>query len=1100
MKFGQSILRASLAAVFAMSAVGVHAPLLGAQQTGIIRGIVVDEASARPIELASVSIDGTQLGSMTDANGRYTITNVPLGPQTVRVRLIGYGSDARPVVVGAAAAEVNFRLQRTAIRIADFVVTGVSGVTEAVKLPFEVAKVTAADIPVPAVTAIGALQGKIAGATVVQGSGRPGSAPSIMLRGPTSINSQGRTQEPLVIVDGVILGGDVQDAFGTIISGGLSDVDPNDIESIEVVKGAAAASLYGSRAANGVINITTRSGASLAENSTNYTLRTEYGVNQLAGEIGIARNHGLRMNAGQTRFVNGAGVEFDWVEQARIRSLGGDYLTPLNDVANGWLNFQDNVWPGPVYDHVDELFDPGSYGQTTITASGRSASTNYHLSLSNLLQQGVLYNLDGFSRTSLRVNLDQGVRQDLQVSVRTSYSRSKDDGQNSGDLNALGPQALFSVTRMPYGVSLFERDDNGDLILLPDLQGENDNPIYGLANSERNDERERFLGGINLRYSPLTWFDLEGNASYDRANVNRNFFFDKGFKTAREDPTLNDGYVFRDGWLTEAVNGSVTATVRRTFGDLNTRTQARYLYEGEHFDYVRASGSTLAVEDVTTVTGAQTQRITRSSIEDTRSEGYFLISNFDFRDRYIIDALVRRDGSSLFGSNERWQTYWRAAGAWRLSQEQFWTPLSDELNEFKLRYSVGTAGGRPRFNAQYESYYLVDGVVSGGENLGNADLKPEHVTEHEAGIDLRAFDRVDFTLNYATSTAKDQILRIPLSAPAGFQWQWRNAGTLKSHTLEATLGAQIMQRRDFSWSGRLLFDRTRQRITELNVPEYQYGFDQQPLEAVFLARSGERIGTFYGYKFAKSCGDLPTGTDCGNFMNNDDGYFVYVGPGATYLQGMNGGPGGAPLWGTDGPVINGNTVKWGAPVIMADASGDQILPLGNTTPDFNMAWSNTFNYKRFTVYGLLDGTFGPEIYNVPRHWAYFENYSADQDQAGKPDELKKPQSYYSLILYKQLGPPNSHFVEDGSFVKLREVSVRYSFSPNLVSRIPLMGGGRGIAVSLIGRNLYTWTDYTGYDPEVGYAGGDTGSAAIGRFDGFAYPNFRSFTGALEITF
>ncbi|MBA2246235.1 MAG: SusC/RagA family TonB-linked outer membrane protein [Gemmatimonadetes bacterium] len=1058
-----------------------------AQQTGTVQGTVVDATTARPLPNAQVFITGTQLGTLTNAQGRFQIVNVPAGQQNVRVNLIGYTEETRSVNVTAGqAAGVTFRIQETALELQEIVVTGVAGATTRAKLPFTVDKVNADALPVPAVDAGSAIQGKVVGATVISGSGRPGSAPSIMLRGPTSINAQGRSQEPLYIVDGVILGASIV------------DIDANDIESIEVVKGAAAASLYGSRASNGVIQITTRSGRALGSDMTRYTFRTEYGVNQLAGGINIAQNHPYRLNASGTRFVTSGGVEFDWLEEA-IRASNAYPATassvarqPTLNGANIWNTFQDQPWPGGTYDHIGTFFRPGDFSLSQLSVEGRSGGTNYLASFNNTLQQGVMTGLNGFNRSSFRLNLDQGVRDNLQLSARTFYSTSTQDGQIAD-----GGGPLFTLTRMPAGVPLTTRDSLGNVINVPDITGENQNPLYVLQNSDRADDRERFLGGANLRFSPIIWVDLDANLSYDRSNVNRHQFNFKGFRTARPSSTLNQGYVYRDGWLNEAINGSVTSTFRRSLGALNTRTQLRYLYEAEHYDYTRASGTNLAVEGVTSLTAAREQRITRSETQDIRSEGYYLITNLDFADRYILDALVRRDGSSLFGANERWQTYYRGAAAWRVSEEPFWAGLGDAISEFKLRYSLGTAGGRPRFNAQYETFTVVDGVVN-PQNLGNANLKPEFVVEQEMGIDATLMNRIGLTLTYAHSEARDQILRVPLAGYTGFVQQWQNAGTLESNTWEASIEAPLVRRDNFSWSTRLLFDRTRQTITELNVPEYQYGFPQQGLTAVFFAREGEPLGRFYGARWATGCSDLPSGlqSDCaaGAFQQNDEGYLVYVGQGNSWRDGIRNN-----LWGTAGPTVRGTPLMWGTPIVAQDEDGNTLLPLGSTMPDFNFSLANTINWRGFSLYGLVDATMGVNVYNLPRHWSYFERYSADQDQAGRDEETKKPIGYHSA-LYRQLEPPNSHFVEDGSFVKLREVSVRYRFGPEQLANVPVLGGLGGVGLSLVGRNLLTWTDYSGFDPEVGFAGGDVGSAAIARFDGFNYPNFRSFTAAVEITF
>jgi hypothetical protein len=300
------------------------------------------------------------------------------------------------------------------------------------------------------------------------------------------------------------------------------------------------------------------------------------------------------------------------------------------------------------------------------------------------------------------------------------------------------------------------------------------------------------------------------------------------------------------------------------------------------------------------------------------------------------------------------------------------------------------------------------------------------------------------------------------------------------------LEAALVDGPEFGWNSRVNWDRTRQEITQLDLAPYRTGF--------FYIREGEELGTFYGTRWASTCSDLPEGTDCADFDVNDDGYLVYVGAGNSYTDGI-----AKDLWGTRGES-GGNSYDWGIPNKSTDAEGSQFLFMGNTTPDFNLSWSNNFRYKNFSIYALLDGEFGADVYNQTRAYAYRDNRSGDQDQAGKADGLKKNLNY-GQVLYN-VNANSSHFVEDGTFVKLREASVRYTLDQNTVQDLFGGLGIDGMSLNLIGRNLLTFTDYTGYDPEsgTGASGSGGGSEAIGRVDNFGYPNFRTFTAALEIIF
>jgi hypothetical protein len=310
-----------------------------------------------------------------------------------------------------------------------------------------------------------------------------------------------------------------------------------------------------------------------------------------------------------------------------------------------------------------------------------------------------------------------------------------------------------------------------------------------------------------------------------------------------------------------------------------------------------------------------------------------------------------------------------------------------------------------------------------------------------------------------------------------------------------------MQSRSFDWSARVLFDRMRQEITAMNVPAYTYGVNGQDMGDLFYARAGEELGTFYGKAYATSCADLMGGATCSEFVVNDDGILVWVGSGGSLSN---------PQWGTTGPVFgflgSNQTLSWGSPFYswgIDRVTGDttSYLPVGNTTPDYTLAFSTTARWGGLSVYALLESVQGFDVYNQPQQWSIFAHMAGIEDQTGVPDNLQKPLGYYAA-LYQNGGGlgPTDWFMQDGSFTKLREVSLRYRFDRNALSGIGFLSAFDGIGISLIGRNLISWDSYNGYDPEVGRGGGETGSAAIARVDGYNYPNFRTFTAAIELNF
>lgn len=1049
-------------------------------QSGTVMGTVTQSGTGQPVEGAQVRLEGTSHAGITQANGRYLLVNVPAGTYTIVAEMIGHQTTRKEIIVNAGQATTeNLMMALSAITMQEILVTGVAGATPRAKLPFSVDRVGVGELPVPQLSAASALQGKVAGVMVSSGSGRPGAVPDILLRGPTSISG---SQSPLYVVDGVIL------------AAGMADFDALNIENIEVVKGAAAASMYGSRAANGVVQITTKRGTNMDAGTVRYTVRSEYGRSQLPGKFDLAKRHAFRMNADGTKFLaraGGADVECDWLDCQNTQLAGqlrGD------GAATEWNTFLEEEWPGQTYDQVDRFFTGGEFMSNMISAAGRIGRTNFFVSFNNQDNSGVMPGMTGHVRNNFTLNLDQNVNDKLTLSASAFYSRSRQDQFTESQ-----GTPLFNLTRMPAGVDLLAcaddpkkscADDTKNIILKPDPFNENENPLNVMLNRSSLSWRGRFLGSTALTYSPTSWLDLRGDFSYDRYDSRNRSDVPKGYRDMRDAATLVNGNISLGQGTTEGINASAAATVRKRIGDLSTRFQVRYLFEQTTSNSTSASSYNYYVAGVPTIANTPSANRTGSNGRSRSiNDGFFLSSYFDLRDRYIFDAMIRQDGSSAFGADQRRAWYYRLAGAYRLSEEEWFSVPG--INELKLHYAIGTAGNRPGSSDQFETYSVGSSGVSPGR-LGNRDLRPAVSTEQEMGIDVTAYDRFGLSLTYATTTTTDQILTVPLKAYQGFTSQVRNAGTMKSDAWEASLSAAIVQRPDFQWSARLIWDHVKATITELDRLPYKDGVSGQAMGEIFYMRPGEVYGTYYGRKFATNCNDLhpDMAAHCGDLTRNDEGYLVWA------PSGNN--------WGDDAPFTNnGVAIKWGTPFVgwAVDRSTGELTQdqaLGHGMPDYSMGLSSTMSWKGFTLYGLVESVQGFSVWNQPQQWSVFQMYAGIMDQTGKPADQKKPVGYYSA-LYNALAP-NSAFVQDGSFTKLREVQLSYRFNQSQLASIPGINAFSGVGISLIGRNLFTWSDYNGYDPETGRSGGGTGSAAIARVDGYNYPNFRTWTMAVELNF
>ena len=1092
-------------------------------QDAVIRGTITSDRG-EPVVGANVLVEELRMGVLTNATGQYTVL-VPgarvRGQQVViRVRAIGFKPNSKAVVLTPGEQALDLVLNYDVNLLEAIVVTGTQEATEAVKVPFTVSRVDASQLPVPASNPLTQLQGKVPGANIVSASGRPGAQAAVLLRGPTSINASGRGQDPLYIVDGVI------------INGGLPDLNPQDIENVEVVKGAAGASLYGARAGNGVINITTKSARRSLE-GVKFSLRSEAGVSDIERDFGLARYTALATDETGTQFCEAitglpfCARTFDWAtEAARINDAPGDFslnpkgmpIDPGSTISGQPLRqrFQVQPWPTTGYNAVNQLVTPKPFFENTLDMTGRfGTQTRFYASVSNRQEEGAIRFLNGFTRSAFRINVDQGIGTDWNLAFRTSYTRSTADGVNQEE----GGNAFFRLTRVPAIANILQTDTLGRLYIRPNLQGggsQNQNPLSTLEQTKRIDVTNRFIGGLTATFAPTNWFNLDANFSYDLRRGAGEQINDKGFRTTSSS-TANLGSILRGTVNREAINGSVNAGFKHDFGpDLRTRYSFRYLFEQRDYDTLNANGSQLSVQGVKDLGNTlQSTRATTSSIQRIRQIGLFAGAGLDYKGRYIVDALLRRDGSSLFGPDNRWATFGRVSAAWRLAQEPWWSIPA--VSELKLHSSYGTAGGSPRFDAQYETFNVGVGGLLSLVTLGNRQLKPELHKETEVGADLELWNRYALNVTYSHANINDQILPVPVSASTGFQRQWQNAGALTNKTWEMSLNIPLTQRRDLQWNARFIYDRNRSVVTALDVPPFFFGADLQGTGSIFQVRVGERLGTFYGHRFITGCAELPANfqSQCGGpnsaFQQNDEGFLVWVGAGNNPGMGISDN-----LWETSvsNPSNNPNVtpwgisvLNWGAPILLRDSTRAALnVALGNALPDFRFGVAQDVRYKRLSVYALLDAAVGQKVWNQGFHWAHLDFLSHDVDQVGKSVEAAKPIGYYWRTspadgftgiggFYDQL-LPNNYTVEDASYAKVRELLVSYRIGP--INRF----GDWEIAV--VGRNLWTIAGYRGFDPEVGLSGGNAlnspASAAINAVDAFTFPNLRTFTVGLSSTF
>ena len=1112
-------------AVAALLGVVLTASTARAQsQNAIITGKVLSE-SGQPLEFANVYINELTISVPTNNQGAFTI-NIPaaraLGQAVnLRVRAVGYVPGVVAIRITAGTQNHDFSLKKDINRLSEVVVTGSIEGTERAKVPFSVGRLTAEDIPVPALNPVTALQGKVAGMRIASTSGQPGSTPEILLRGPTSINASGRNTGPLLIVDGTILRNQ-----------SLNEIGGLDIESVEVVKGAAGASLYGSSAANGVIVIKTKRGA--ARDGVRFNFRSEYGISDLNSSRNIQPvNHPLQLDETGKRFCVGAAGNvsacsktFNWMEEIlRINNVNADTIrvqqtAQWNSPGAGGelLNvYQANEWPGQRYNTFAQMAQMNPVILNSLDASGRAGNVRYFVSGAYTSDQGAIINLQGQQQRRARVNLDYDVRSNMTVSISTLFDKSVTDNRGSffGGLLRGAPPGTNYLVRDTLGRPIIKGGGTG---FRPTGNGAG-TFLYAQENSTNKTNSSRYLASISSVYTPAEWASFDVLYSYDYRQSLGNSYAFKGYRTDGISAATNNGNQSIGNGNRESMNAQVSATFRKQVtSDLNAKVNFRGLMDRDYRISNSSAGQVYVVKDVYTLSNTTTNFSTSSSSQLIKNMGGIAGANVDYKGKYILDGTYRYDGSSLFGAGNRWAPFGRVSAVWRISEESFWN-LS-QISDFRVRASRGSAGNTPRFDAQYETYSCGAGGCSLGQ-AGNSQLKPETTTETELGTDMTLFGRLGVELTYAASDTKNQILNVPTPAALGFSSKWQNAGTLQNKTWELALNLPVISKKDLQWNMRGTWDRNRAYITELFMPEYFTSAGTgQGTGSLFLitARTDKqdgvpvnRYGNIWGRKFYKTCADMPASVQaqCGGegkaYQVNDDGWVVWAGEGNSYRDGIT-----KNLWNTKLPAAASPwnyPLQFGHPIIDRPLKGEKgegvgiAHIIGNTLPNFRFGFNNTITYKKLSLYALIDGTIGHKIQNQGEGWGLLDLSSGYFDQGGKSVGEAKPLGYGWRVggsegagsggFYDLLGP-NNYNTESGSYAKFREVSLTYQ-----------IGRLRGIGdwtVSAIGRNLFTFTKYSGYDPEVGVSGGQAGSGLINQVDAFDFPTLRTYTLSISTRF
>ena len=960
----------------------------------------------------SVQVRNTTFGSVTDANGNYSFqANLQPGTYQLDISGVGYKAISRSIQLGSQSTyNADASLTEDALKMDEVVITGVSLGTTRRQMGSYISTVKSDELTKGATAnVLAALQGKTAGAQVIQNSGDPAGGMTVRLRGISSLYS---SSEPLYIVDGVIVNNatnrvtntqnsyDGNNFVGTIGQNRMVDINPADVDHIEVLNGAAAAAIYGSRANAGVIQIFTKRGVS---GQPQINVSTSVMVSELRKKLDV--------NRAPTKFGGSPDVQTQ------------DILTPA----------LTNKTAVTRYDYQDYIFQTGLGTDNNVSVAGGAEKTKYYVSGSYFFNQGIIKNTD-FRRYSFRSNIEQAISSRLSVTLGLNYINSAANEKPDGN-SFFSP--MNSVTIIGNFHDIFTRDALGNIRAV----GERGrvNPVSVIEDFKQREETSRFIASLGAKLNLFKGFTLDYTLGIDNYaqngttymppfayNVNTAFF--GGGATL--DPTLN-GYVSTGNDYFFQMNNEVNATYQASIGsDLSSTTQVGYAVQYEKNRYALLQGRGLS-PFIQTVNGASTLLPPVDDRSELSVSGGYLQQNFKYRNRLFVTGAIRLDESSVFGVDQRRQEYFKGSLSYVISENKFWSPLSSWWNTFKVRAAYGESGNLTgigayeRTNVYSTNSFVGRTALFSNSRLANENVKPEKQKELEIGADMSFLhDLFGIQFNWYHKKVEDLLIPRNVAPTTGFSSLLDNFGSLENKGFEVVVNASPVHNNTLRWDITGIYNHNRNKV-----------FVVGPSLTLLSTNAGAPIGLLEGYPIGIYYGTFFAVDPSGNQVKNSTG-FPQIEKGVqnsptSYTPQRDGA--GLPI---------GTTLR---------------KVIGDPNPDYTASLINELTFNKLSLRIQFDAVQGNDVFNADfrTRQGVGNGKVAEQEHNGI-----LPRGYINSIYQIE-----QWRVEDGSFVKLREIALSYS--------IGNFGFLRGLSVSLSGRNLVSWDNYRGYDPELNAAGQST---------------------------
>ena len=1009
---------------------GTMASLI-AQRT--ISGTITDDKK-EPLIGASVLVKGTSTGTISDVSGAFSFS-IPANGTTLIISYTGYAS--KEIAIGASN-NYNVMLEQEAIDLSDIVIVGY-GTQSKKELTGSVSKVTSETISRLPVTGVDqALQGQAPGVQVTSASGTPGASVSIRVRGPSSISAG---NQPLYVVDGIPsnTGSYSQIGVGGQQTNALADLNPADIESIDVLKDAAAASIYGSRASNGVVIITTKRGK---QQKTQISLNTYRGTQEVWKTIDPL-----------------TGPEYVALLQEGVKARYGATIKPSQ---LGLRNLDADPSTYPTTNWFDEIFQSAPISQTDLNISGGTDRTKFFVS-GSVFDQGGVVKGSSFDRYSFRMNLDNLVTDKFKIGVSTGFSRSHNTRiQNDNNIYGVLSTALLLGSHTPVlnADGTYGRDANASI----------ENPVANAVEPTYDVYTNRLLSNIFGELTILEGLTFRSSFSVDYLNLR-----DDRFTPASHIQAAGVNGRGQQGFSSDLnlVNENYFS-YRKAFGKLNFDALVGNSVQTSQFESMYGEGENYPGKTIRELNAASVKKNVTSSKSAWGLNSYFSRLNMNWAGKYFISGSIRADGSSRFGANNRWGVFPSASAAWRLSEESFF-PKSKVLSEVKLKASWGRRGN------QSISDFASRALIAPGANylqraglaptqLGNPNLTWEEREDFDLGLEIALFEsKLELSVDAYQGTTNELLLNRPLVGASGFTGIQENIGSIRNKGIDIGLTTTNIETKNILWTTNFNISFFDNEILKLAGTPFAAGF------ASWVAE-GEALGSFRGYR---TVGIFQTQAEI-DALNAK----------AKELTGRS-------------TAVYQSTLTRPGDIQFKDINNDGVITsddqeiLGDANPNYYGGVTNTIQAYGFDLSFFFQYSIGNFVFNNTR--AFSEGMNSVFGQANTVKNRWTPENTNTTMPRAVFGDPNNNrrvsdrFVEDASYVRLKNVTFGYTFPTKLLDKIKM----RTARIYVTGQNLLTFTNYSGFDPEVSTFG-ETNTAAGTDF--LTFPQSRSLIVGLNIGF